>query len=538
MTTKLILLLSYGFLLLGTSCKKILDKDPVSNIPPDKFFKNLTQAQGAVIGIYDALQVEAEWMLLRSEARSDAYSLTGTANAGPARNLYINNLTNDNPQVKWKSFWDAINAANNVIKFTPLIEVDESLTLKTQKLQFEAEGRFLRAWSYYYLLRTWRNIPLITEPFVSLAESHKPYEQHFYDRGVNVKTARDAAVMWQIMIDLEFARTHLPDNFGSSAILTRGRSTKGAAFALSASVALWRATFEKESLLDSVSYFLNQTLSFADGVLLNPLYSLTPGTQYGTMFSTKNTNEVIWELQFNALSNETTRILALVLPRAPGGRGGVHNFAPHPKLAVTTAGGTGYATLVVGTTTYPDLRRDASIQATTINGQLVPPWNNTADRNRFYINKYIGTVNETGGRDGDDNIKMIRLADVILMKAEALNLMGREGEALAELNKIRRRAYGFAPAVVSPVDYTTANMPAATANLSGLSLAIEQERLLELAFEGHRWFDLIRTNRIYDLTPVEYWDTPAELEKLRLFPIQLGELEQTGYKNNPGYAGS
>lgn len=164
----------FSILLCCASCKKILDKEPVSNIPPEKFFKNLTQAQGVVIGTYDALQVDANWLLVRSEARSDAYSLTGTSNAGPAQNLYTNNLTNDNPQVKWASFWTAINNANNVIKFTPLIDVGESATLQNQRLQLEAEGRFVRAWSYYYLVRTWRNIPLITEPFVSLAKVTNP----------------------------------------------------------------------------------------------------------------------------------------------------------------------------------------------------------------------------------------------------------------------------------------------------------------------------------------------------------------------------
>ncbi len=536
----------FGILLCCASCKKILDKEPVSNIPPEKFFKNLTQAQGVVIGTYDALQVEANWLLVRSEARSDAYSLTGTSNAGPAQNLYTNNLTNDNPQVKWAPFWTAINNANNVIKFTPLIDVGESTTLQNQRLQLEAEGRFVRAWSYYYLVRTWRNIPLITEPFVSLIESNKSYEQHFYDKGVNFKTTRDATVMWQIMNDLQFARKYLPVNHGSSVILSRGRGTKGAAYALSASVALWRATFEKESLPDSVSIFLTQTKDFADSVLLNPLYSLLPGMQYASMFTIKNSGETIWELQFNALTNETNGILSLVLPRAAGGRGGGLNLAPNPKLIPTTPSGTGYADIEVTTgtgtsavkTIYKDLRRDASIQPTTINGILLAPWNNNADRNRYYVNKYSGTVNETGGKDADDNIKLIRLADVILMKAEALYRLNMEAQAIAELNKIRRRAYGFEPAAISPVDYTTANLPAASATEAGLFLAIEQERLLELAFEGHRWFDLIRTNRIYDLTPTQYWDTPEEVEKLRMFPIQRDQLAQTGYRNNPGYAGN
>lgn len=541
-----ILIALFSASLFCISCKKILDKTPVSNIPPEKFFKNVTQAQGVVIGTYDALQVDANWLLARSEARSDAYSLTGTSNAGPAQNLYTNNLTNDNPQVKWASFWNAINNANNVIKFTPLIDVGESALLQNQRFQLEAEGRFLRAWSYYYLIRTWRNIPLITEPFVSLAESNIPYEQHFYDKGVNFKTTRDAVVMWQIMSDLQFARKYLPENFGSSVILTRGRATRGAAYALSAGVALWRATFEKESLPDSVSIFLTQTKNYADTVLLNPLYSLMPGAQYGSIFSTKNSNESIWELQFNALTNETNGILSLVLPRAAGGRGGGLNLAPNPKLIPTTPGGTGYADIEVTTgtgnsavkTIYKDLRRDASIQPTTINGQLIAPWNNTADRNRYYVNKYFGTVNETGGKDADDNIKLIRLADVILMKAEALYKLNMEAESLAELNKIRRRAYGFAPTAISPVDYTPANLPVATATQPGLFLAIEQERLLELAFEGHRWFDLIRTDRIYDLTPAQYWDTPDEVERLRVFPIQRDQLVQTNYRNNPGYAGN
>ena len=168
-----------------------------------------------------------------------------------------------------------------------------------------------------------------------------------------------------------------------------------------------------------------------------------------------------------------------------------------------------------------DLRKDVSVASSYTNaaGQVIP------DR---YIKKYYDVP--VAKNDNGNNIPLIRYADVLLMYSEALNETSyqADGEALANLNLVRSRA-GLAKK-------TAADLPTQQA----FRLAIEQERRVELAFEGHRWFDLVRTDRAVTVlnSKKEQIRLVADLTTNNLiFPVPQSQIDinKDKIKQNPGY---
>lgn len=483
--------------LMGVFSCEVLEQEPVSVIPSDSFFKDLAQAEGAVIGLYDGAQVIGNennpiWLILRGDGRSDLYQVgVGTAR----QNLVNNNLqTSNNPDPSWANTYDIINAANNVIYFTA--RLPETVPSRIEKReQLIGEAKFMRAWMYFNAVRNWRNVPLITFPFITL-DSLQPAAkyQKFYD---HPNYPKDDAVLVQIGQDLLAAEEALPLDYGSSAVQTRGRATKGAARAMLASVYLWRASYER------LPEFYEPAIVYAQKVIDDAArYRLLPGTAYGTIFTGRNTEEAIFELQFSYLFNESSQIAGQFLPPATLGRGGQHQLAPSTAIANAYVPG--------------DLRKEASIQNTGT--PAVAPWTRN---NLNYVNKYQGTLSGTG-REQDDNLKILRLADMYLIKAEALNELGRTAEALEALNVIRDRAFGNDDTKrITATDQETVRE------------AIANERFVELAFEGHRWYDLVRTHQLEAKQPA-LTDTPDKLNRQRYWPIQNGMIAE-GFIQNPGY---
>lgn len=270
---------------------------------------------------------------------------------------------------------------------------------------------------------------------------------------------REAAgnVYEQIVSDLKEAGAVLPEQIAGAEI---GRATRGAATALLGKVYLTRAQWDLAA----------QTLK---ALIEMGTYQLLPN--YVNLFGAANENsrESIFEVQFK---------------KGSSGEGSpyTNQFAPIGSgTAVTGLGnplGQNIPTdAIAAAYEAGDLRKNASMQSTyTLNG-------NTVTHN--YVAKYLGQP--AANLDSDNNWIVLRYADVLLMYAEALNELGFEvnGEAFLYLNQVRNRA-GLAP--------KTSNNPDPSlqiASQASFRLAIERERRVELAFEGHRWFDLVRTNR-------------------------------------------
>jgi hypothetical protein len=249
-----------------------------------------------------------------------------------------------------------------------------------------------------------------------------------------------------------------------------GRATVWATRALKARLALYRGEWADAE-------------RFADQVIASPLFSLQ--ASYRAIWDNKNTSESIFEVQFD--NTNQSQYAFFFLPQSQGGRNEVSPTGPGSTLP--TAYETG------------DTRRPASISDGTfrINGRNVPTGTGIK-----YIDAGTGT----------DNYRAIRLAEMILTSAEAKAQQNELDDALVLLNRIRTRA----------------GLPALVAlSQSALLDAIYQERRVELAMEGHRWFDLIRTGRAQSVLNI------ADPRRL-LFPIPFREtVNNPNMVQNPGY---
>jgi hypothetical protein len=289
-----------------------------------------------------------------------------------------------------------------------------------------------------------------------------------------------------IVSDLTQAGGLLPDSYSGSNV---GRATSGAAKSLLGKVYLTRKQYSEAARV------LKEVIDGGQ-------YALLPS--YADVFRVENANhkESIFEVQYKANSQgRGSPFATLFTPRTGNagilltGQGATQGYnRPSPDMISAYPAG--------------DLRKDAS---------LAPNWTDGARVNNDpYIKKYLSR--QSAVSDGDANWFVLRYADVLLMYAEALNELGRTSEASPYLNQIRRRAG------LSPLDGL---------GQAQMRLALEQERRVELAFEGHRWFDLLRTGRAIEVMNSKGFNiTSRDL----LYPIPQSQIDiNPELRQNDGY---
>lgn len=460
-------LLTASLLLLTAGGCEVIEQVPQSALTQTNFFRNADDAEAAVVSSYDALQTLDRQLVLWGDFRTDNTEMPikvfGTTDPS-ILDIMNDNISATTGQVNWNPYYVGINRANNIIKSVPGIQ-DPSINAIRERVLGEA--LFIRALNYFMLVRLWGAVPLVLEPSVSLSQDYR------------VARTEANAILDQVVKDLIEAEQKLPASYATN-LDTRGRATKGGAQALLAKVYLQRKNWQLAA-------------DKANAVLQSTVYSLVPGEQYETIFTARNTTEAIFELQYSNLTQDLNGMVQAFMPRASAG-GGEALVIPSQKLINAFETG--------------DRRKGATIKISTN-----PPFNlgQPLQNGMPYNGKYTGTLVGTA-RFSDSNIVLLRLADVILMRAEALAQLGQTPEAITLLNRIRTRA----------------GLPATTATTKeAVLLAIEQERFVELAFEGHRFFDLVRTERVQPVIGAKKLLLPVQQTQLDLNPNLLPQ--------NPGY---
>lgn len=282
------------------------------------------------------------------------------------------------------------------------------------------------------------------------------------DESLNVARTPATAVYDQVKKDFDDAEADLSEGSAS-------RATKSGARALKARLALYRGQYSDAATL-------------ADQVIATTKFTLLP--VYRDNFDVKNSAEAIFEVNFDNITSSQYAFYNF-----PGSRGGRNEVSPTGTTLLTAyeAG---------------DRRKSASISDGTyvVNNQTIPA--------------NVG-IKYTKAGTGEDDYRVIRLAEVILISAEAKARIGTDlPGALTLLNRIRTRA---------GLSLSTA------ATQASLLTAIEQERRVELAFEGQRWFDLVRTGRALTVLNI------TDARKL-LLPIPFREITNNpNLTQNPGY---
>ena len=421
------------------NCDKFIDEEPISVITSSSFWQSETEATAGIIGAYDRLQTiyrrEFGGFIHWTDGRSDVAALGQTdAAAGLVDQIINNNIDPETVGTDWSRLYQAINMSNLAIKNIPAITMNEQL-----QEELLGEAYFIRAYGHFLATRIWGDVPLRTEP-VEDATNLKPS-----------RTAR-AEVLAQVRSDIENALSRVPTAYGTD-IEDKGRATKAAVRALKLDFLLWMARVENSGSAD-----LAEAVTTGASLVNDSKYALLD--DFGDIFTVKNNDEVIWSIQYDFASQESGNLGADMTPLSEGPHtGGKMYYQPSEKLkdAFQNAPAT-------------DLRAEATLLAFDAVGGATS----------MFI-KYLGSPAQGSQRNFDSNLNIFRLGGVILMYAEALNESGNTAEAITQLNRIRTRA----------------GLPNTTATSQDeVRQAILDEHLVELPFEGSRWFTLIRSGRI------------------------------------------
>ncbi|MEJ7740834.1 MAG: RagB/SusD family nutrient uptake outer membrane protein [Chitinophagaceae bacterium] len=470
-------------ILLGSCKKDFLDLQPISAITTDNFYLNANDIKNAVSGVYASLQLPGIHInnYIFGDIRSDDTQpvASGSVTDQDEFDRFYIRTTNPFILVRWNDSYQGIARCNAVLERIEGITMDESLKNRTI-----AETKFARALIYFHLVRSFGDVPLV------LKEIKDP------DAGYEFGRSPKAEVYAQIEKDLTEAAAALPVSYTGADV---GRATQGAAKALLGKVFLTQKKFTEAAAR------LKEVIS------LN-VYDLLPN--YADVFrvTNKNNKESVFDVQF----------------RSGGVREGnpwANSFAPENSgNAVIAFGGDGnnQPSADIGQAYETDDKR----KAISLANSYVNASGQTIQYN--FVKKYYdvpATKNDNG-----NNIPVIRYADVLLMYAETQNEAGYQpaGEAMMYLNQVRIRA-GLVPK-------TGADIP----DQRAFRLAMEQERRVELAFEGHRWFDLVRTGRA-----IQVLNSKKDLLRLvrtlsendLLFPVPQSQIDINKNKiiQNPGY---
>ncbi|WP_278945078.1 RagB/SusD family nutrient uptake outer membrane protein, partial [Parabacteroides johnsonii] len=446
-----IALLGFSF----SSCSDFLEQNPQTDLSENDFYKTADDILSAVNGAYSSLQegdVYGNWYVF-GEIPSDntRNQLSGSVTTQNEFDQFYIDTQNSMIASFWKAAYKVINRTNTVLGRIDGIEINAELANR-----YKLECKFIRALMYFNLVRVYGDVPLVLKE-ISISESY------------DILREPKENVYNQIIADLKEAQG-LPVSYSTA---EDGRATQGAAKALLADVYMTLHKYaEAETILAEI---IN---SGRYGLLEN-----TPGSLnidgYKNVFSPVNHNskEGIFEIQF-----------------LKGGYGEgsnyANNFAPENSgTNVVAVGGTGGNNIpemdIYNAYEEGDLRRDFSMSLGYYDNRKNNEWVESR-----YVCKFMDVPYQNN--DASNNYPVIRYADVILMYAEALNQNGKTAEACKYLNMTRRRGFGYQTTETSPVDLQTTDK-------AQFALMVEQERRVELAFENHRWFDLIRTGRAVEV---------------------------------------
>lgn len=428
------------------SCDEYLDLKPVSKFTQDNAYNTASDAEAALVGAYDSFA--QEYYIWDNILFNDVISDNHYAGGDNPEIYAIEDLnitaTNSRLFNNWSQIYNAIAKANIVLAKVPGIN-DPKLDLGGRRDQILSEASFLRGYHYYQLAKMWGGVPLITEPVASTdpSETQKP-------------RASVEDVYGQIISDLEFAVENLPDMYSDDASVNKARATKGAANALLAKVYAQKPTPDYNKVLEYANAVINSPAGYT---LLENFNDLWDGNHY-------NNAESIMEVQFVG-GTEANWGPQLLLPPSLSGDTWRKFVTPSQDLVKAF-----------------DDEGDVERKNSTILFETAP-WSD-----EFWSVGVGGNVpfaykwKSANGWASTNRQYLLRLGDIILLKAEALNELNRPDEARTEVDRIRGRAgLGATPA----------------ANQAEMQLAIEKERRLELAQEGQRWDDLRRSGRAVEV---------------------------------------
>jgi hypothetical protein len=481
--------LSLLLLFMTTACTDFLQEDLQGTYSNATFYKTESHALLAINGVYNAVTFvstdNALWVF--GDVVSDDATkggLSGDQSDIQFLEDFNYSANNGYTEKMWKRYYEGITRANYLLLYGQQIEMDETL-----KARILGEAKFLRAYLYFNLVNIYGAIPLKTTPPLTDADINKP-----------LSPVED--VYAQIVQDLTDASQVLDGAYTGTDI---GRATKGAAFGLLAKAYLYQGKWQ--NALDAIAQ-----LEAIGTYVLQPVY------KNNFIDSTQNNPESVFEIQHlraqsPKLGSALNQWLGPIKYNGYGFDIPVDDFVN--EFEVTDAG-------VVD----PRLDYTVAREGTKwIDGvDFDPAWSATG-----YLQKKHEQPKSEAPVIGDASLNYVymRYADVLLMKAEALNELGRTDDALAPLNAVRKRARESYLHDIALENYGTIPdnlLPDATnTGQGGVRQAIRHERRVELGFEFHRYFDLMRYGKAAAEEALS--GTGFSYEENRYFLIPQSEID-------------
>ncbi|GAB5552072.1 MAG: RagB/SusD family nutrient uptake outer membrane protein [Saprospiraceae bacterium] len=476
MTRKYIAIL---FIFLLSACTDILDQEPLGILDAGAFLNTVSDARQAVNAAYEPLLINNNnnnfyW----------AFGVVASDNAiaggdGSRRGIEEIDFFEQTPRTEelndfWKLQYAGIVQANTVIEQVPNIEGDETL-----KNNIIGEALFLRAWYHFLLAQVFGDIPLAIEIL--------PPDE------VRIPRTPRAQVYEQIVLDCERAADLLPASYPASEI---GRVASGAALALKAKTHIYQENWQEA--LNTVAEIKNLGIY---GLMENYQDNFTEGLQ--------NNQESVWEIQHANLEL------------------GVGNNINQWWTSQKIEDGYGFAEASpeFAEAFEPGDPREGFTIAQNNDEYLGRIYKRSFSSTGFGPVKFLQSIEEVSQiSDGSINYPAIRFAEVLLWEAEALAELGRTNEALIPLEAVRARARNQSedPNTVLPEITTT--------NQEELIDLIRHERRVELGYEFHRFFDLVRWGIAGQLME------DFQVGKHEYFPLPQAELDLNNLlTQNPGY---
>ena len=438
-----------------TSCSDWLTLEPAGKVIESDFWKQESDVESVVATCYREM-LEDEFMnkvIVWGELRAD--NIIAGDGLGPVESKILEaNIQPDNAYTSWNKFYSVINYCNTVLHYAPRVKaIDPDFTTAELNAK-QAEVLTLRALCYFYLIRTFKDVPLILEPTLDDIQEYK------------VAQSTEQVIIQQLISDLIKAEGWAMKAY-STEKYTKGRITKNAVRALLADIYLWNNDYSSSiqycnKIIDDKASLLkeNETLLIQND-----------NDPYYLIFGKKNSDESIFELQFDYSYKVNSKI------------GSFYGDILTPSGDFSTS-----TFLATGTTVFPvtDTRKK--------------DWfNNTETKGLYQIFKYAGllrTENIAGMstyiyRTDSPNWIFYRLTDVMLMKAEALVQLNRNEQDLRSALNIVNTTYKRS----NPTILNDTLMFASYSTQRQMEELVLLERQRELMFEGKRWFDLLRLAR-------------------------------------------
>jgi hypothetical protein len=423
---------------LSSACQNWLDIAPEKDLVRNDFWKKTEDVNNALAAAYSSFRDAALESFVWGELRADVV-MGFPGDYAPIAGSDINPI---NTVIDWSKYYKTINLANTLMYYDKdVLANDKSFTPK-MKDGIDAEALFLRSLCYFYLVRIWKNVPLVISP--SISDTCNIYPGISYE----------SEIIRQITSDLLAAKDlAYTTEFQSNPAYFKGRANKYSIMALLADVYLWNQQYQK-------------CIDYCDSITNSGLFSILPSDSWFTIYNPGNSNESIFEIQ--CVDDGTTDQINPLFKA----------IAPTYTVFINLSNG---RTVFSPNNKYNSLFADAS-DVRTCNTKS-PLW-------KFMGINIDDNLKRSAVSQRDLNILYYRYADVVLMKAEALNESGRVSEALNFVNQTYERAVG------QPI--------ASTTDQAEMRNIILDERAKEFILEGKRWFDLLRTAKRNNFQYKEY----------------------------------